>query len=88
MRRDEFDKAGEEFAEDIVEEIPATPAGIAAELPDDVETFVEERPELPEAVDAFEAALPEEVTDSVEDTNDMTDYLSVSLPVQLSEELD
>lgn len=86
MRPEEFEEAGKEIAEDIVADIPATPAEIAAELPDNVETLLADAPELPNDIDTLTDDLPDELLDGSPD--DPMDYLSVLLPDQLLEELE
>ncbi|MEF8852038.1 MAG: hypothetical protein V5A44_08285 [Haloarculaceae archaeon] len=88
MRRDAFDKAGEEFAEEIVADLPATSTEIAAELPEDIETFVEDTPELPDDAEALADDLPDELLNRMDTGNNTANSLSILLPDELSEELD
>lgn len=86
MRRDAFDEGAEELAEDIVADIPATPAEIAAELPENMATFLKDNPELPDDVDTLTNELSDELLDGASD--DPIEYLSVLLPDHLVEDLD
>lgn len=86
MRPEEFDEAGEEIAEDIVADIPTTPAEVAAELPENVESLLEDAHERSDDIETLSQELPDQLLDGSPD--DPMDYLSVLLPDQLLEELE